>query len=199
MSMNAQAEDNRHIFVGMNLQTIHATSPTPRQQPFSRHILSPLFQRNPQFALQCIFALLGIGNLVPWNAFTNAKDYFETRTCYNIESELVFLYTVSMVFSLGAVLAFQWLLPSQNSFHWEKPANVSIIFIWIPFSVTAFAMGLQSLFVLLTDAPGVRFVARVCLALCGLANSLMSAGCVACAGWFPSNIAMNPHLMVSTR
>ncbi|GAX10462.1 hypothetical protein FisN_21Lu196 [Fistulifera solaris] len=194
--MIGQAEDDARIFVGMSLPSNHATFPTPRRpRPWRRHILSPLFKRNPRFALQCIFALLGIGNLVPWNAFTNAKDYFETRTCHNIESELVFLYTFSMVLSMGAVLTFQWVVSPKKIIDGENVTNISVMFIWVPFSVTAFVMGLQSLSVLFVDAPGVRFVAQVSLILCGLANSLMSAGCVACAGWFSSDVAMNPHLM----
>jgi hypothetical protein len=191
--MIGQAKDDARIFVEMSLQSNHATP--RRQRPWRRHILSPLFKRNPRFALQCIFALLGIGNLVSWNAFTNATDYFETRTCHNIE-ELVFLYTFSMVLSMGAVLAFQWVVSPKQFSNGENTNNVSVMFIWVPFSITAFVMGSQSLAVLFTDVSGIRLVARVSLILCGLANSLMSAGCLACAGWFSSDVAMNPHLMV---
>ena len=78
-------------------------------------------------ALPFIFLLLGVGVLVPWNAFISAKQYFQSRLCVqhdstttaattntytssiaaNLESVFAVLYNLASVLSLGAVIAIQ--------------------------------------------------------------------------------------------
>lgn len=73
--------------------------------------------RNRHFwLLRSIFLLLGVGVLVPWNAFISAKGYFQSRFCdpndpdntSTMESTFVFVYTLSSVLSLGMILLGQW-------------------------------------------------------------------------------------------
>lgn len=197
--MSARASDDVRVLVEIDMQAIQAKSrslPPPRRRSSCRHFLSPILKQNPRFALQCIFFLLGIGNLISWNAFTNAKAYFETRTCHSMESVLVFIYTSCMVFSMGSILAGQWMFSAKQTTQRENSSSISIVFMWVPFSVTATIMGLQSLSVLVMNFPAVRSVAWASLAVSGLTNALMSAGCVACAGGLPSDVAMGPHLTV---
>ena len=64
--------------------------------------------------VKIIFLLLGIGILLPWNAFVNAKPYFEARFCSSsgtdtIDFELWFglAWNLASVVSLGSIILFQ--------------------------------------------------------------------------------------------
>ena len=77
-------------------------------------------RRSQRKILQAIFLLLGVGILVPWNAFISAKQYFQSRLCVhdagtdtyvssisNIESVFAMLYNFASVLSLGLVITIQ--------------------------------------------------------------------------------------------
>lgn len=87
-----------------------AVDPFPGQQQ----------RRSTRKMLQAIFLLLGVGILVPWNAFISAKQYFQSRLCVhdastdtyvssiaNIESVFAMLYNFASVLSLGLVITIQ--------------------------------------------------------------------------------------------
>jgi hypothetical protein len=64
--------------------------------------------------VKIIFLLLGIGILLPWNAYVNAKPYFEARFCSSdgtetINFELWFglAWNLASVVSLGSIIVFQ--------------------------------------------------------------------------------------------
>jgi hypothetical protein len=64
--------------------------------------------------VKMIFLLLGIGILLPWNAFVSAKPYFEARFCSSegtdtIDFELWFglAWNLASVVSLGSIIVFQ--------------------------------------------------------------------------------------------
>lgn len=67
--------------------------------------------------VRVIFLLLGVGILIPWNAFVSAKPYFATRLCdenthddvVNFEQYFGLVWNVSSVVSLGLVLLGQTL------------------------------------------------------------------------------------------
>uniref|UniRef100_A0A7S3LES5 Uncharacterized protein n=1 Tax=Amphora coffeiformis TaxID=265554 RepID=A0A7S3LES5_9STRA len=73
-------------------------------------------RRQPRL-LSVAFALLGIGVMCPWNAFINARPYFEARLCQessgsftsNIEVWFSVLYNVASVVSLVVLLLLQYL------------------------------------------------------------------------------------------
>lgn len=58
-----------------------------------------------------IFLLLGVGILIPWNAFVSAKPYFQSRLCrdgvVSVDFELWFglVWNTSSVLSLGLIIA----------------------------------------------------------------------------------------------
>lgn len=65
------------------------------------------------YIIQSIFVLLGVGILVPWNAFISAKDYFDSRLCNlsvgsNVESVFAAVFNLSSVVSMGLVILVQW-------------------------------------------------------------------------------------------
>jgi hypothetical protein len=65
--------------------------------------------------IPAIFLLLGVGVLVPWNAFISAKGYFQSRVCSetgdpanaSIESWFAMIYNLSSVISLGLLITIQ--------------------------------------------------------------------------------------------
>jgi hypothetical protein len=67
--------------------------------------------------VKAIFLLLGVGILIPWNAFVSAKPYFQARLCSDegnviIDFELWFgfIWNLSSVLSLGLIIATQTIL-----------------------------------------------------------------------------------------
>ena len=79
-------------------------------------------RRQPRL-LSVAFALLGIGVMCPWNAFINARPYFEARICQesrsftnDIEVWFSVLYNVASVLSLVILLLLQYFF-QQNDGH----------------------------------------------------------------------------------
>jgi solute carrier family 29 (equilibrative nucleoside transporter), member 1/2/3 len=73
--------------------------------------------------ISSVFSLLGLGLLVPWNAFISAKPYFEARICSdtavsgNIEVLISPVFTSSSVLSLFLMISYQSL---RDRFFTEK-------------------------------------------------------------------------------
>lgn len=63
-----------------------------------------------------VFSLLGLGLLVPWNAFINAKPYFEARICSNSALSGNIEVLISLVFTSSSVLSL-FLMISYQSIH----------------------------------------------------------------------------------
>lgn len=72
---------------------------------------------NNQVVISVVFALLGVGVGCPWNAFINARPYFESRFCgtssasfaqNDIEVWFSVLFNVASVLSLVGLLALQY-------------------------------------------------------------------------------------------
>ncbi|OEU06269.1 hypothetical protein FRACYDRAFT_255386 [Fragilariopsis cylindrus CCMP1102] len=77
--------------------------------------------------IRAIFLLLGVGILIPWNAFVSAKPYFTARLCQasgqdivNFEQWFGLVWNTSSVFSLGLLIFGQsfsdyWMKRQQGS------------------------------------------------------------------------------------
>ena len=63
--------------------------------------------------IHAIFLLLGVGILIPWNAFVSATPYFASRLCksgrdiVNFEQWFGLVWNVSSVISLGLIIVGQ--------------------------------------------------------------------------------------------
>jgi hypothetical protein len=74
--------------------------------------------------IRAIFLLLGVGILIPWNAFVSAKPYFTARLCQsghdivNFEQWFGLAWNFSSVVSLGLIIVGQCKLSTvmPNSF-----------------------------------------------------------------------------------
>ena len=72
----------------------------------------------PKKLVAATFTLLGVGLLVPWNAFISAKNYFQQRACSsgnggNLELWFGLVYTTSSALSLGFLIVSQYVRDSK--------------------------------------------------------------------------------------
>lgn len=73
--------------------------------------------------LQAIFGLLGVGILVPWNAFISAKPYFLQRFCAqagdavdgHVENKFALCYNIAAIGWLGGMIAWQYRIDQQRA------------------------------------------------------------------------------------
>ena len=77
--------------------------------------------------IEIVFFLLGVGILLPWNAYISAKQYFVSRLCHfeehnggggiadHVEMWFSILYNAACVLSLAAVIFVQHMTDTKNS------------------------------------------------------------------------------------
>ena len=87
-----------------------------------RASLLPGAERLTEGFIEIIFLLLGVGVLLPWNAFISAKPYFQARLCgdndpvaRNIELWFSIIYNGASVLSLAILLAVQFFQDTGES------------------------------------------------------------------------------------
>jgi len=66
---------------------------------------SPAMQVPSEGFVSSVFSLLGLGLLLPWNAFISAKPYFEARICSDAEMTGNIEVLISLVFTGSSVLS----------------------------------------------------------------------------------------------
>lgn len=186
-------------------RSMHDTSAeeTPPLQP-TRLLLTRLV--GPVSLLKGIFCLLGVGMLVPWNAFISAKDYFQARFCMaHMESTFVVVYTLSSAVAMGVILAGQWWWEQRRRHRIpteEPPESISgetksseFWFVQIPLTTCACVFVAQAMMVTSVFLKGVSAWTLFSLTVSGVASVVLSAGIVAVAGRFTqADWAMNPYL-----
>jgi hypothetical protein len=108
---------------------LSATSPmTPKSPSFTRlkrrrnSLLPPAANVVSEGFIETVFFLLGIGILLPWNAYISAKQYFVSRICdedpdlaQRIEMWFSILYNGACVVSLAVVIFVQYVADSNNN------------------------------------------------------------------------------------
>ena len=170
-----------------------------------------------------IFGLLGIGILLPWNAFISAKPYFQARLCSggsgfsgNVELWFGLIYNLSSVLSLTFTILLQLqrdrkppatsyespeslvLEPSVQSNTNDYYSDADARTWWmIILSLSAYFLVflLTTILVLFPSVPSTFFLSfTLCgLTVCGICTAFASAGIVGTAGMFPSNVGINPY------
>lgn len=173
--------------------------------------------------LKLIFGLLGVGVLLPWNAFVSAKPYFQARLCSdasgmsaNIELWFGFLYNLSSVLSLASIILLQWWRDRQKEAMTYESTESALESPTVPSSSTAeestlkdrnwwmivislsaylIVFVLTTLLVLFPSVPTTFFLifTFVGLVVCGVCTAFASAGIVGTAGMFPSKVGINPY------
>ncbi|GAX19315.1 hypothetical protein FisN_4Lh106 [Fistulifera solaris] len=198
------SDDNNHH----EDTTISGSSfaPTERIQQSSRFLLTQWVK--PVSLLRGVFCLLGIGVLVPWNAFISAKDYFQARFCMaHMESTFVVLFTLSSVVSMGIILLTQWwweqtrhrrLLTEEPNDQRSDSCDENTSKFWfvlVPFVTYVVIFVVQAIMVTSISMTGIAGWTLFSLIVSGAINVVASAGVVAAATTFTRpGWAMSPFL-----
>jgi hypothetical protein len=171
-----------------------------------------------------VFLLLGVGFLLPWNAFISASAYFVTRTCISTESTAIptnistsnesnfmlwlgLLYNLSGVITLGLMLFVQRRRDSKtayfNSFtvtnnmdEQQHGGYSQWKMIVISLSVFLFIMLLTTSMVLIPSIDPTLFqsISLSSASICGISGAFISAGIVSFANIFPSDLGIQPFV-----
>ncbi|VEU43385.1 unnamed protein product [Pseudo-nitzschia multistriata] len=170
-------------------------------------------------AIRAIFLLLGVGILIPWNAFVSAKPYFTARLCQsghdvvNFEQWFGLIWNLSSVGSLGLIIMGQSVVEywkkrnphtivddnqsnssSSNDSGSTEKKNGSFYNVIVPLGLYTVVFFIQALLVTIPDISPTHFlvVTLIGLGLCGTCGAIATAGIVSTAGLFPSHIGINP-------
>ena len=171
--------------------------------------------------LQGIFGLLGVGILVPWNAFINAKPYFASRFCVaegdpvnsHLESNFALVYNLSAITWLGGILLCQYMNDQraaarephditlsqrvETASERSKQAHThSLWLVLVPLAIYVAVFLGQSIGVSITHISPHIFerLTLLSMGLCGACGATATAGILAMAGLFPSSIGVGPFM-----
>ena len=172
--------------------------------------------------IHAIFLLLGIGVLVPWNAFISSVQYFQARICRtgldNFESWVGLLFNLSSVTSLVVLIMVlpmmclqqqqrrpqqsQELLnlePSQPQQQQQQPPKShSFWLVTLPLCSFLVVFLITAVLVLVSDqylSPSTFLVLTLLsILICGCAVSLAQTGIVAAASPFPAAMGIHPFV-----
>jgi len=113
-----------------NYPPVHGEEEQQRSQGQRRRSCCPsgsAFELSDR-VIRAIFLLLGVGILIPWNAFVSAKPYFTSRLCQsgrdivNFEQWFGLIWNSSSVLSLGLIIVGQ----SFSDYCWNKKKEQSL-------------------------------------------------------------------------
>jgi solute carrier family 29 (equilibrative nucleoside transporter), member 1/2/3 len=132
------------------------------------------------FTALVIFFILGLGNLLPWNAFITASSYYESRFCNttyedSFESFFSMFYTVSQPIGLLLTIYFKKKVTTKALVHYPL-VIYSAIFI------------LTTIMVLIPSIPkAILFsITLISTFLCGLCGAIMNGGLFGLSGILPA-------------
>jgi solute carrier family 29 (equilibrative nucleoside transporter), member 1/2/3 len=138
------------------------------------------------YFILAIFYLLGIGLLVPWNAFVSAQSYFYRRTCRDVEKWLGVVYNLSSLLTLSIMNSrFPSCCPRrqvQQSTESNRHDNSLYFMVMIPLSIYLLVFIMNCIVMFLpVSAEGIFLITLASLAICGAMGALASAGLIATA------------------
>jgi hypothetical protein len=133
-----------------------------------------------RFVAFIIFFILGVGNLLPWNAFITASSYYQNRFCgtpyeNSFESYFSMFYTVSQPVGLLATIYFKRHFTTKTLVLYPL-ILYTVVFVVNTILVTATSFSQVGLFTLTI----------ISTFLCGLSSSVMNGGLFGLSGILPS-------------
>jgi len=155
-----------------------------------------------------IFLLLGIGVLVPWNAFISSVQYFQVRTCkINFESLVGILFNLSSVLSLAVLMIAQngrsHSISSSNSGNRNSSRDQqhSASYFWlvkVPLVAFVVVFVLTDILVLIPstilDDNLFLVITLIGIVVCGSAVAFSTTGIVAFASLVSPAVGISPFL-----
>jgi hypothetical protein len=155
------------------------------------------------------FLLLGVGVLVPWNAFISAVPYFVGRTCSSS-----FELWVGMVFNSASVVSLALLLVSplirpflldlglgrrrnfEEATTSDHGHSHSFWLVTVPLTLYFAVFVLTDALVAVKNIGSSEFlyVTLFGVVVCGACSSFSQAGIVALSGFFPPQVGINPFV-----
>lgn len=136
------------------------------------------------YATYFILLALGIGNLLPFNAFIASAAYYKVKFCsteFHSSFENFFAITYTVAQPIGLFLTLML----------ENRISVRSLVLY-PLLVYAFIFALNSIFIAVNSIPAANLFALTLMStfLCGLAGAIMNGGLFALSGMLPfSNTA----------
>ena len=70
--------------------------------------------------IRAIFLLLGVGILIPWNAFVSAEQYFASRLCESGHDVINFEQWFGLVWNLSSVVSLGLIIVGQSKFRFGE-------------------------------------------------------------------------------
>ena len=130
-------------------------------------------------AVFLIMFYLGLGQLLPWNAFITASGYFAQRFC-NSKYENDFENWFSLAFTLSQTIGLALAVMYQNYFSLQFKITVPLIAYSIIFLI-------NTILVLISISAGHLFaITMIGSLLCGVCGSVLSSGLFGLAAIFPT-------------
>jgi hypothetical protein len=130
-------------------------------------------------AVFLIMFYLGLGQLLPWNAFITASGYFEQRFC-NSRYENDFENWFSLAFTLSQTIGLALAVIYQNYFTLQFKITVPLIAYSVIFLI-------NTILVLISISAGHLFaITMIGSLLCGVCGSVLSSGLFGLAAIFPT-------------
>jgi len=179
---------------------------------------------NDKKVVKLVFLFLGVGFLLPWNAFISASAYFQNRTCVEATStdasdngssdnENNFMlwfglsYNFSAVITLGLMLFVQRRkdsnaastnIPTENNDTDEEQSGGNMQWRMIVISLSFFLliMILTTSMVLIPsiDPTLFQFISLSSASVCGISAAFTSAGITSFANTFPPDLGIQPFI-----
>ena len=177
------------------------------------HLPTPVETHN-RFLLSTVFLLLGIGVLLPWNAYISAKPYFQARLfdCSSpnqdgsgnsggdtMEAWFSLLFNGGSVISLAIMIVLQYCwynqVSSSTTTVTKSSSNNNWYLVMVPLGIYLLVFIGTALLVLLPFVPPTIFWAWTFLGftICGVCTSIASAGIVATAGSLDEHLGIHPY------
>lgn len=162
-----------------NIASRFATDPSPMSSVDYVKQDIEIKQRDELLAY-IIFFCLGVGSLLPWNAFITAASYYQRRFC-NEAFENSFESYFSMFYTASQPLGLLFTIYYKKNF-------TSKSFVSIPLIIYTFIFVWTTLFVLLHKFPARLLfgITLICTFICGICSSVMNGGLFGISGILPS-------------
>mmetsp|Transcript_12484 Transcript_12484/g.31432 ORF Transcript_12484/g.31432 Transcript_12484/m.31432 type:complete len:595 (+) Transcript_12484:51-1835(+) len=101
--------------------TNYPLAPPGEEQRRSRCCPSGSGFRLSDRMIRAIFLLLGVGILIPWNAFVSATPYFASRLCQSGHDNMKFEQWFGLAWNLSSVISLGLIIVGQSlSVYWKK-------------------------------------------------------------------------------